>query len=141
MMLKDFISIDWNMMKKAVTENKDECIQWVKKYINLGIEYRSLGIEPFEKECSISQNEFEKIALEMRINGDCPEYCFTVLANLLGTNTMDCIGYFSSVVIFQFILIEYEESVSIDILVKMLGSLLGLELFSEIKLEYAQYFH
>jgi len=64
-----------------------------------------------------------------------------VLANLLGNNTMDCIGYFSSVVIFQFILIEYEESVSIDILVKMLGSLLGLELFSEIKLEYAQYFH
>lgn len=79
MLLKDFVLVDWNRMKAAVSQNREDCIKWIKKYIDLGIKYRSFGVEVFEKECSISKNQFEKIALEMRINGVCPEHSFTVM--------------------------------------------------------------
>lgn len=141
MLLKDFVLVDWNRMKAAVSQNRDDCIKWIKKYIDLGIKYRSFGVEVFEKECSISKNQFEKIALEMRINGDCPEYSFTVMGNLIHISQMDSLEYFQDIVTFQFIILEYAGSVSVHILIKVLGSLLGLQLFTELKAEYMQYFH
>ena len=83
MLLKDFVPVDWSRIKGVVSQNKDDCIKWIKKYIDLGIKFRSFGVEAFEKECSISKNQFEKIALEMSINGDCPEYAFTVMGNFI----------------------------------------------------------
>lgn len=140
-LLKDFVSVDWNKMKAAVSQNRVECIQWVKKYIELGIEFRSYRVEAFERECRASKSEFEKIALEMGINGDCPEYCFTVLGNFMHAGEMGCLEYFQNIIIFQFMMLESAESVPADLLIKVLGSLLGLSLFVELKAEYMQYFH
>lgn len=141
MLLKDFVPVDWSRIKGVVSQNKDDCIKWIKKYIDLGIKFRCFGVEAFEKECSISKNQFEKIALEMSINGDCPEYAFTVMGNFIQTSQMDSMEYFQDIVTFQFVILEYAESVSIAILIKVLGSLLGLQAFNELKAEYMQYFH
>ena len=141
LLLTDLISINWNRIMQAVADHKEECIQFIKKYINLGAEYRSFGIAPFEKECGISQNKFEKIALEMIINGDCPEYCFTVLNNLLLSSYLSNFDYFCNIVIFQFILLEYNDDISVSLLIKLLGSMLGLDHFYELKSEYTEYFH
>lgn len=140
-LLKDFVSVDWNRLKEAVSQNKDDCIEWIRKYVELGIQFRSFGVEAFEKECGISKNEFEKMALEMSINGDCPEHAFTVMGNFIQLSQMDSMEYFQDIVTFQFVILEYMESVSIDILIKVLGSLLGLQAFTELKAEYMQYFH
>ncbi len=138
--LKDFIIIDWMKIRKAVTENKESCIAFVKKYIHLGMEYRSYGVIVFEREYNITNNIFEKIALGMRINGDCEEYTFNVLGNLMNGTSFEPLEYFYNVITFQFIMLEYEDSVSVHILIKMLSSFLGMELFDNMLSEYNEYF-
>lgn len=139
--LNNFIKIDWAKIWKATSENKKECIEFVKKYIQLGLEYRSYGIDVFIKEHKITDSIFERIALEMRINGDCEEYTVSVLSNIMHSTSFEPLEYLFNIIIFQFIVLEYEESVPIHILVKMLGSILGTAIFNELLIEYGEYFH
>lgn len=139
--LNDFIGIDWVKIKKAVAKNKGKCITFVNKYIQLGLEYRSHGVTVFQKECNITDNVLEKIALEMRVNGDCEEYVFNVISNIINCTEYEPLDYFYNIIIFQFMILEYEESVPVHIIIKVLSSYLGINIFTDMLTEYNEYFH
>ncbi len=139
--LNDFIVVDWTKVKKAVAENKEKCVTHVKNYIQLGLKYRTKGVTVFQNQYDRTDNVFEKIALEMRVNGDCEEYAFNVLSNIINCSEYEPLEYFYDIISFQFMILEYEESVPVHIVIKMLSSYLGISIFNEMLSEYKEYFH
>lgn len=52
----------------------------------------------------------KKIALEMRINGDCPEHSFTVMGNLIHISQIDSLEYFQDFLLFSLLFWNMREA-------------------------------
>ena len=131
-MLKIMWNIDWSKISSCTLEDRKKLIPYIIQLLDLKNACDEQGVYGLEEFLNSSTNSFEKIALQLIIQGYMPEMCEVVLFDMLNSSNIENDQYLKNVIFAAFVLLIQKEPIDNRELKIRLSAYLGVECVGEL---------
>lgn len=117
----------WDKLQKGWARYQDTLILYIESLVRMKYKIEEQGIYGFNDYLEVEATPFERLAIELVVDGTPPELCSDILQNVLNSSGFSEDEYIRNVIFSEFVLNVQQGSIGAQELKLRLCSYLGIE--------------